>query len=269
MPAGEEIYEIFALGVNLWYNASKEEGGFLLMRKPVIGLIPLVDEGRDSFWMLPGYMNGIAKAGGIGVMLPLTGDDGDVHEILERFDGLLFTGGHDVSPELYGQEKLPICGDCCPGRDEMEKKLLLGALERDMPVLGICRGLQLMNAVLGGTLYQDIPTQLPSDTNHRMAAPYGRAEHSVMIHENTPFADLGIPETIGVNSCHHQGIHRLSEAMAPMATAPDGLVEAAYVPGKGFACAVQWHPEFFPVEDTVSSRIFRAFVEAAKENSGK
>lgn len=234
------------------------------MKKPVIALIPLVDAGRDSLWMLPGYLNGISAAGGIGVMLPLTDNDGDMEEILSRFDGFLFTGGHDVDPKIYGQEQTELCGELAPGRDTMEPKLLLRALEMNKPVFGICRGLQLMNAVLGGTLYQDIPVQFPSQTNHRMAAPYGRAEHTVQILPGTPFAALGIPETIGVNSCHHQGILALSPKMEPMAVAPDGLIEAAHIPGKNFACAVQWHPEFFPVEDPVSRIIFRAFVEACR-----
>lgn len=232
------------------------------MKKPLIALIPLVDEGRESLWMLPGYMEGIARAGGLAVMLPLTDLEEDARLILDRFDGLLFTGGHDVEPCLYGEEKLPICGDTCPQRDTMEQKLLLGALERDLSVLGICRGLQLMNAVLGGTLYQDIVTQFSAHTNHRMAAPYGRAEHSVAILPGTPLAMLG--ETIGVNSCHHQGIHALSHRMEAMAVAPDGLVEAAYVKDQKFAWAVQWHPEFFPKEDAPSQAIFKAFVDACK-----
>lgn len=235
------------------------------MKKPVIGLIPLVDEGRSSYWMLPGYMKGISAAGGIGVMLPLTWDETDLGEILERFDGFLFTGGHDVAPAIYGQEKTDLCGDLCPGRDAMEENLLKLALEQGKPVFGICRGLQLMNAVLGGTLYQDLVKQFSDTTNHRMAAPYGRPEHPVRVLPDTPFAAWGIPETIGVNSCHHQGIHSLSERLAPMAVAPDGLVEAAYIPGETFACAVQWHPEFFPVEDPVSRIIFRAFVDACKK----
>lgn len=234
------------------------------MKKPVIALIPLVDAGRDSLWMLPGYLNGISAAGGIGVMLPLTDAREDIEEILSRFDGFLFTGGHDVDPKLYGQEKTALCGELAPGRDAMEPKLLLRALEENKPVFGICRGLQLMNAALGGTLYQDIPVQFPSRTNHRMAAPYGRAEHTVQALPGTPFAAWGIPETIGVNSCHHQGILALSPKMQPMAVAPDGLIEAAHVPGKDFACAVQWHPEFFPVDDPVSRIIFREFVDACR-----
>ena len=231
------------------------------MKKPVIALIPLVDAGRDSLWMLPGYLNSIAAAGGIGVMLPLTHDDADLEDILNRFDGFLFTGGHDVDPAIYRQEKTELCGELAPDRDAMEPKLLRLALQAGKPVFGICRGLQLMNAVLGGTLYQDIAAQFPSETNHRMAAPYGRPEHPVKILPGTPFADWGIPETIGVNSCHHQGIHVLAPGLVPMAVAPDGLIEAAYLPDYPFGCAVQWHPEFFPAEDPISRIIFRNFVE--------
>ena len=231
------------------------------MKKPMIALIPLVDAGRDSLWMLPGYLNGIAAAGGIGVMLPLTHDDAELEDILNRFDGFLFTGGHDVDPAIYRQEKTELCGELAPDRDAMEPKLLRLALQAGKPVFGICRGLQLMNAVLGGTLYQDIAAQFPSETNHRMAAPYGRPEHPVKILPGTPFADWGIPETIGVNSCHHQGIHVLAPGLVPMAVAPDGLIEAAYLPDYPFGCAVQWHPEFFPAEDPISRIIFRNFVE--------
>lgn len=235
------------------------------MKKPIIGLIPLVDAGRDSFWMLPGYLNGIAAAGGIGVMLPLTAQDTDLEEILSRFDGFLFTGGHDVDPAIYGQVPTELCGELAPGRDAMEPKLLRGALKRGKPVFGICRGLQLMNAVLGGTLYQDIAAQFPSQTSHRMAAPYGRAEHEVDIVPGSPFAVWGMPEKIGVNSCHHQGIRDLAPDFRPMAVAPDGLIEAAYLPESPFCCAVQWHPEFFPTEHEISALLFRKFVEACAE----
>ena len=232
------------------------------MKKPMIALIPLVDAGRDSLWMLPGYMNGIAAAGGIGVMLPLTHNSEDLEEILDRFDGFLFTGGHDVDPAIYNQEKTELCGELAPGRDAMEPQLLQLAIRAGKPVFGICRGLQLMNAVLGGTLYQDIVAQFPSETNHRMAAPYGRPVHPVKILPGTPLARWGIPETIGVNSYHHQGIHQLASGLAPMAVAPDGLVEAAYLPENPFCCAVQWHPEFFSPEDPISRIIFRNLVAA-------
>ena len=233
------------------------------MKKPLIGLIPLVDEKRESYWMLPGYMEGIARAGGLAVMLPLTDAETDIVRLTEAFDGFLFTGGHDVSPQLYGQEKLPVCGDLCPGRDSMEEKLLRAALKADKPVLGICRGLQLMNAVLGGTLWQDLPDQCPGNTDHRMAAPYGRAQHTVTFTKPLP----GIPACVGVNSCHHQGIRDLAPGTEVWAEAPDGLVEAIWVSGKRYARAVQWHPEFFAPGDPLSEAIFESFVDAAKEEA--
>ncbi len=232
------------------------------MKKPIIGLIALVDEKRESYWMLPGYMEGIARSGGIAVMLPLTDRDEDIAQLTAHFDGFLFTGGHDVDPALYGQEKLDICGDLCPPRDKMEAKLLKAALAADKPVLGICRGLQLMNAVLGGTLYQDLVAEFGDKTNHRMAAPYGRAEHTVTFTQPLP----GLEKTLGVNSCHHQGILDLAPGVEVWATAPDGLVEAIFVPGKCYARAVQWHPEFFAPGDPLSEAIFESLVAAAKEN---
>lgn len=231
------------------------------MKKPLIGLIPLVDEKRESYWMLPGYMEGIARAGGLAVMLPLTDRETDIVRLSEAFDGFVFTGGHDVSPALYGQERLPVCGDLCPGRDSMEEKLLRAVLKMDKPVLGICRGLQLINVALGGTLWQDLPTQCPGNTDHRMAAPYGRAQHPVTFTEPLP----GLPACVGVNSCHHQGIRDLAPGVEVWAEAPDGLVEAIRVRGKRYARAVQWHPEFFAPGDPLSKAIFESFVEAARE----
>ena len=241
------------------------------MKKPMIALIPLVDAGRDSLWMLPGYLNGISAAGGIGVMLPLTGEEGDIDEILSRFDGFLFTGGHDVDPALYGQENLH-CGELAPGRDVMERKLLLGALERKKPVFGICRGLQLMNAVLGGTLYQDIPTLFPSDTNHRMAAPYGRAEHTVDILPGTPFAQWQLGPTIGVNSCHHQAVDRLGEGLKLTAYCPEDQVVEAFTHECLPVFAVQWHPEKLSGnwlrEDAVNGiGLMEYFIRLCKENT--
>ena len=131
--------------------------------KPLIGLIPLVDDALESLWMLPGYMDGIAQAGGIPIMLPLTEDPADLEQLCESCDGFLLTGGHDVSPSVYGEDRLPVCGVSCEARDRMERLVLDYALRNDKPVLGICRGLQLLNALLGGTLYQDLPTQHPGN----------------------------------------------------------------------------------------------------------
>ena len=231
------------------------------MKKPVIGVIPLFDREKDSMWMLPAYFQGIETAGGVPVMLSLYGTE-DCDRVLEFCDGLVFTGGHDVDPALYGEAVTEACGELCPERDRLEPVLLSKALECSVPALGICRGLQLINACLGGTLWQDLASERPQTRNHRMERPYDRAEHSVTI--SGPLAALYNAQTIGVNSCHHQGIKTLAPDLCAMAVAEDGLVEAAYHPGKPFLWAVQWHPEFFHPVTGPGVPIFRALVDAAK-----
>lgn len=179
------------------------------MRKPMIAVVPLVDEARESYWMLPGYFRGISEAGGIPVMLPLTADTADLTQLADAFDGFLFTGGHDVSPSCYGMEKLPYCRDCCPDRDAMEGALVPLVLTRDKAVLGICRGLQFLNAALGGTLYQDLPTEHPSLVIHSQQPPYDQPSHDVAVTPASPLFALTGGETAWVNSCHHQGIRDL------------------------------------------------------------
>ena len=233
-------------------------------KKPMIALTPLVDEARDSYWMLRGYMKGIELAGGIPVMLPLMDDENAVERFVDTFDGFVFTGGPDVSPAAYGQEKLPVCGDTLPERDALETRLLSAALKRNKPVLGICRGLQLINTVLGGTLYQDLPSQHPSEIEHRMKPPYDQICHEVALVEGSPLKELLGKETTGVNSCHHQAIMKLAPSLSPMAWSPDGLVEAVYKPVGSFLWAFQWHPEFSYKVNPDSMKIFNAFLSSMK-----
>ena len=167
-----------------------------------------------------------------------------------------------MNPELYGQKNEGLTGELIPARDSMEGKLLKAALELDKGVLGICRGLQFINVMLGGSLYQDIPTQFESNVNHRQPAPYHLPIHPVTV--SGPLAEAVEAEEIMVNSCHHQGIRDLSPELEIMASAPDGLVEAIRLPGKKFVWAVQWHPEFMHRVDENSRRIFRGFVEGCK-----
>ena len=234
------------------------------MRKPVIGVMPLMDVERESYWMLPGYMEGILEAGGIPVMFPLTPDRAVLGQLAESCDGFLFTGGHDVSPEIYGEEILPVCGELCPQRDEMEKAVLQEALRDDRPVLGICRGIQFLNAFLGGTLYQDLPSQHPSETGHHQSPPYDRPVHDVRIEKGTSLHALLEKDRTAVNSYHHQAIRETAPGLEVMAYSEDGLAEAVRMPDQSFVWAVQWHPEFSFRTDEDSRKIFRAFVEAAE-----
>lgn len=214
--------------------------------------------------MLPGYMDGIVEAGGTPLMLPLTQGDEMLAQLMALCDGFLLTGGHDVSPELYGETPIKACGACCPARDAMEQKLFALAIEKDKPVLGICRGIQFLNAVLGGTLYQDLPQQKPSELEHHQKPPYDVPSHEVTIVEDTPLYELLGAERLSVNSYHHQAVKKLSPRLTAMAYATDGLVEAVYMKDKSFVWGVQWHPEFSYKTEESSRRILGKFVEAAQ-----
>ena len=238
--------------------------GCEIMDKPIIGVMPLVDTEKDSYWMLPGYMNGISQAGGIPVMLPLTNDENDVTKLASMCDGFLFTGGQDVNPGIYNEEKRAVCGECSDARDIMDTMFFLEALKNDKPCLGICRGLQFFNAVLGGTLYQDLPVDKPSNIIHHQNHPYNKPCHEVRILPGTPLEKLIKKINLPVNSLHHQGIKDLAEGIMPMAFAPDGLIEAICVPTQKFIWAVQWHPEFNFEEDEASRAVFTALIEACR-----
>lgn len=146
----------------------------------------------------------------------------------------------------------------------MDAYILKGAVQRDKAVLGICRGHQLMNAVYGGTLYQDIPTECPSEVNHRMQPPYDGCAHMVRLVEEAPLARLLGSEELAVNSCHHQAIRELAAPFRTMAAAPDGIIEAIYMPERRFVWGVQWHPEFSYLVNEGSRKIFAAFLASAR-----
>ena len=230
--------------------------------KPVIGVMPLWDDEKESLWMLPGYLDGLREAGGLPVVLPFSTDEEELGLLMSLCDGFLFTGGHDVSPGLYHEEPLPGLVSSCEKRDEMESIVLRKALEADKPVLGICRGIQFINAALGGSLYQDLPSQRPSATEHHQHAPYDVPVHDVLIEKDSPlYACLGA-ERLPVNSYHHQAVKQVADGLRVMAAAPDGLAEALYRPGSRFLWALQWHPEFSYRTDENSRKIFRAFVSS-------
>lgn len=230
--------------------------------KPVIGAIPLFDDERDSIWMLPGYMDGIRAAGGLPVILPFVHGTEDVEQVSKMIDGLLLTGGQDVAPGLYNETPISLCGKSNKERDALEYALLDKMLKQDKPVFGICRGIQLLNVYLGGTLYQDIPEQLGKTVIHTRQPGCGIPEHKVRVAKDSPLFDMLKKSELSVNSYHHQGVKRLAESLMPMARAEDGLTEAAYMSDKTFVMAVQWHPElmFNTSEDQLA--LFRAFVNA-------
>lgn len=238
------------------------------MRRPVIGVLPLYDDERESLWMLPGYLDGLQAAGALPLMLPLQLSEEEFSQIRGGFDGFLFTGGHDVDPALYGQERLPVCGEICPARDALETMVYRCCREADIPVLGICRGIQFINVCEGGTLWQDLPSQYSGQgerpVDHHMSPPYDRVQHRDRILPGTPLSELLGKEELGVNSYHHQAVRELGKELLPMAVSEDGLVEGVYLPGKRFIWGIQWHPEFSYKSDADALAILRAFVEACR-----
>ena len=234
------------------------------LKKPIAGVMPLWDDEKDSIWMLPGYLDGINQAGAIPLIFPFSIDEEELSQLTELCDGFLFTGGHDVSPRLYHEQPMEGIISCCEKRDQMETIVLKKAMEGDKPVLGICRGIQLINAALGGTLYQDLPFQHPSETNHHGHAPYDRPVHDVEVYRDSPLYGCLGKEILPVNSYHHQAVKDIAKGLKVMAAAPDGIVEALYKPDQHFLWAVQWHPEFAYRTDEYSRKIFNAFVDAMK-----
>ena len=234
------------------------------MSKPLIGVMPLWDEGKKSIWMLPGYLEGIQEAGGTPVIFPLTEDREELEQLCSLCNGFLITGGQDVDPAIYRETPIPQMGEICTVLDQMERQVLEYAIKEDKAVLGICRGIQYLNAMLGGSLYQDLNVQHPSKTEHHMEPPYDRVIHQVQIIDGTPLHQLLQVTELGVNSYHHQAVKTLAPSLTVMAESEDGLVEAVYMPKKTYVWAVQWHPELSYQTDKYSRKIFESFVAACK-----
>lgn len=222
--------------------------------------MPLIDYDRNSIWMIPGYLNGLKNAGAMPIVLPIIKTKCEVDAVMDMCDGFLFTGGQDVDPAIYGEKKIALCGESSPERDTMEKLILDEAIKRDKPILGICRGIQFINAALGGTLWQDLPSQLSSELTHCQRPPYDVPVHDVEIRKSSPLYELLQKDVINVNSYHHQGVCTLSPELKCMAVSPDGLTEAVYAPKQSFLWAIQWHPELSFEKDENSKSIFKEFV---------
>lgn len=232
--------------------------------RPVIGMTTYLQQAQTGVWdvrasFLPQiYFTGVNLAGGIAVLLPPQPVDGDVADrVLDRLDGLVITGGPDVDPSRYGQQPHPQTNEPARERDEWEFALLTGALARGIPVLGVCRGAQVLNTALGGTLHQHLPDVIGHTHHQKGNAIFGTSD--VRTVPGTRLASL-IGERSDAQCYHHQAIDRLGDGLVVSARDADGVIEAVEVPGEHFVLGVQWHPE----ERLDDLRLFRAVVEAAK-----
>lgn len=240
------------------------------MRRPVIGITSRTifhsENGRpyNRFGVAVPYTQAVEAAGGVPLILPLTEDRNTLTALLDLIDGLLLSGGHDVDPSCYGAEPHPKLGRVDPLRDRSESFLTARAIERDCPVLGICRGLQLLNVVAGGTLLQDIEAEKEGETIlHYQDFTYESPSHSVRVLPGTLLHRIVRDERVRVNSYHHQAVRDVAPGMRVAAMAPDHVVEAIESTGHSFVLAVQWHPEILHGNADFNLALFRALVEAA------
>ncbi|TKR40026.1 gamma-glutamyl-gamma-aminobutyrate hydrolase family protein [Mycobacterium tuberculosis] len=237
--------------------------------RPVVGLTAYLEQVRTGVWDIPAgylpadYFEGITMAGGVAVLLPPQPVDPEsVGCVLDSLHALVITGGYDLDPAAYGQEPHPATDHPRPGRDAWEFALLRGALQRGMPVLGICRGTQVLNVALGGTLHQHLPDILGHSGHRAGNGVFTRLP--VHTASGTRLAEL-IGESADVPCYHHQAIDQVGEGLVVSAVDVDGVIEALELPGDTFVLAVQWHPE----KSLDDLRLFKALVDAASGYAGR
>jgi putative glutamine amidotransferase len=248
-----------------------------MSHRPVIGITTQTLHAIDgippalpqSWVMNQRYFVAATIVGGVPWMIPLLDDDEDtLREIYERLDGILIPGGVDLDPVNFGEERHPRLGALDPARDRVELQLTHWALEDRKPMLGLCRGIQVMNVALGGTLYQDIEAQVPAAIKHDYYPTAGferdHLAHEVELASGSRLHAVMERQRVMVNSMHHQAIKSLAPGLLPCATAPDGLIEAVELDSDQFLMGVQWHPEVFEMSDPHTRHLFSAFIHAAR-----
>ncbi len=230
--------------------------------KPIIGITSDIDENGETF-LKADYSRAILRAGGLPVVLPAGLED--IEEICSRIDGLLLTGGEDVNPLLFGEEPKRELGKIAPERDEMEMALAKCAIGKDMPVVGICRGHQILNVALGGTIYQHIYSDLEGPLlQHKQQADRNYPTHTVTVEEGSRLSTYVEGNEFLVNSLHHQAVHDVPKPLVVTARAKDGIIEALESTQHKFVMSVQWHPEALSNRvDETSLRLFEGLVEAS------
>lgn len=235
---------------------------------PLIG-IPCFksEEGRGVFLgQNASYVEAIGAAGGAPILIPLISDEEKLRAIYVKLDGLLLAGGGDVDPSYYGEERHPACSKVDPLRDWVELTLARWALAEGLPILAICRGIQVLNVAAGGTLYQDLPSQRPSEIDHTYhpERPLTELVHSVEVEPGSRLAGIVGEGCLAVNSGHHQAVKDVAPGFKVAARAPDGVVEAIESEAHPFALGVQWHPEELVKDASHMQRMFEDFVSAAR-----
>lgn len=236
-----------------------------MLIRPVIGIT--VAHCTEELKTFPRhyYVESIRKAGGIPLILPPVQTLEEASEVLDLIHGLLLSGGGDISPVYMKEEPRRGIDGCFPERDMSEIMLTQLAMQRDLPLLGICRGIQVLAVASGGRIYQDVPSQYPTAMEHSQTAPRQYPWHDVdIVEESVLFRLLG-ETNIGVNSLHHQAVSEIPPGFIQNALASDGIIEGIEKPGAKFCVGVQWHPESMMETEEHSKVLFRGFVEACRQ----
>jgi putative glutamine amidotransferase len=234
--------------------------------KPIIGITTFQStnaNGQPTVVLMQSYIHAIMQAGGVPVLIPsMVAEDG-WDALYSRLDGILFSGGGDIALEYSPGDPHPRIDDVELERDSVEFKLVQASASDGKPFLGICRGCQVMNVALGGTLYTHIPDQLPNALDHSYPGNMRTVlVHEVKVEEGTRIAEILGEPIVRVNSLHHQGLKDIAPSLRVAGHAPDGLIEAVELPDHPFGLAVQWHPEWLTDQESTRN-LFRKFVEAA------
>jgi putative glutamine amidotransferase len=242
-----------------------------LTHKPIIGCTTYRKTAAQTppialMALMPSYVEAIKAAGGVPLLIPLGLGDDDLCDVFEQVDGLLLPGGGDVAAHYYGSQRPELIHDVDDDRDRVEIFLARLAVARQKPLLAICRGHQLLNVALGGTLYEDVSLQYSEALRHDNYGlfPRNHLAHSVSVMPGSGLAALfdGRAE-VSVNSLHHQGVRDLAPELTAVASAPDGLIESVEIPGHPLALGVQWHPENLIDDDPLMLELFRGLTAAA------
>lgn len=228
--------------------------------RPIIGILAEIDNEFSTRVQKP-YISAIEKSGGLPILLPYVTDDETIESFISICDGFFFTGGADIDPQRYGEKAKATCGEIQVNRDELEFKVFQKVINTSKPIIAICRGAQLVNAALGGTLYQDIPSEIDTQILHRQIEPKFSPSHDVQVIANTPLYEIVGTDRIKGNSFHHQAIKTLGYGLEIMAVADDGIIEAVYSKGKQYLRAYQWHPERLRESDKHNRLIFDDFLK--------